>query len=112
MNTYTGAKIKTETDLLDELEKWKDEYDFNFQVWHSGRVNCFITKGDIELKTFAQNGTFREGLQKCLNWINEQNPTGIVHSEVNVTRCMGCGCRIAEGNDLCGECACEDDCDI
>lgn len=28
--------------------------------------------------------------------------------EVEVTRCQECGCRIAVGNILCGECACED----
>ncbi len=24
-------------------------------------------------------------------------------------RCVGCGCLIAVGHNLCGECACEDD---
>lgn len=24
--------------------------------------------------------------------------------------CVGCGCWIRDGNKLCGECACEDDC--
>lgn len=28
-----------------------------------------------------------------------------------VTRCKGCGSRIAAGNEYCGECMCEDDCD-
>jgi hypothetical protein len=104
--------MRTDTQLLDELDKWKDEYDFNFQVWHSGCVNCFITKGDIHIATFAQNDTFREGLEKCIEWVNLENPSGIVHSEREVYRCMSCGCRIAKGDDLCGECAYEDDMDI
>ena|SRR5258708_1196156 len=28
-----------------------------------------------------------------------------------VTRCKECGCKIADGNNYCGECLCEDDSD-
>lgn len=30
---------------------------------------------------------------------------------IEVNRCTECGCKIAAGNTLCGECACEDDSD-
>lgn len=102
----------TDKQLIDELEKWRAQYDFNFQLWSEDRVNCSILKGDIEMARFNQLDTIREGFQKCVDWVNKQNPKGVVYPEPIGGRCVQCGCRIAVGNDICGECACEDDCDI
>lgn len=101
----------TDKQLIDALEKWRAQYDFNFQVWSEDRVNCSIQKGDISLVGFNQCETVREGFEKCIEWINKQNPSGKVSPEPIGGRCVQCGCRIAVGNDICGECACEDDCD-
>ena len=101
----------TDKQLIDALEKWRAQYDFNFQVWSEDRVNCSIQKGDISLVEFNQCETIREGFEKCIEWIKKQNPSGKVSPEPIGGRCVQCGCRIAVGNDICGECACEDDCD-
>jgi hypothetical protein len=100
----------TDRQLIDELEKWRAEYDFNFQIWSEDRVNCSIQKGDIRIAEFNQCDTIREGFEKCVGWIKAQNPKGIVHPEPIGSRCLVCGCKIAINNDICGECAFEDDC--
>ena len=99
----------TDRQLIDELEKWRPEYDFNLQLWSEDRVNVSITKGDIRLFESNQNENIRDGLLALVNWCKKQNPSGKVTPTPIGSRCIGCGCRVADGNDLCGECACEDD---
>ena len=100
----------TDRQLIDDLEKWGKEYGFSFQFWGPDQNNVFISKGDIEIAHFGGESNIRDIIVRALDWVKKQNPKGIVHSEEKVNRCIFCGCKIAVGNDICGECACEDDC--
>lgn len=102
----------TDTKLISELEKWMHEYGFDFQMWGQGRVNVYITKAGIEVKEFGQCENIRIGMTNCVEWCRSQNPSGKVTPTPIGSRCIGCGCKVAVGKDLCGECACEDDSDI
>lgn len=95
--------------LIDTLEKWRPEYDFNLQLWSEDRVNVSITKGGVHLFESNQHENIRNGLLALVEWCEKQNPSGKVTPKKIVSRCMGCGCKVAIGNDLCGECACEYD---
>lgn len=95
--------------LIDELEKWSKEYGFSFQFWGPDLNNVYISKGDIEIANFGGEANIRDIIVPALEWVKKQNPKGVVHSEEEIHRCSSCGCRIAIGNDICGECACEDD---
>ena len=38
-------------------------------------------------------------------------PDSNIKKEYVAAKCSECGCAVAIGNTICGECACEDDCD-
>lgn len=99
----------TDRQLIDALEKWRPQYDFNLQLWSEGRVNVSIMKGEIRLFESNQNKNIRDGLLAIVEWCEKQNPSGRVTPTPIGSRCIQCGCKIAVGNDICGECACEDD---
>ncbi|KKM99506.1 hypothetical protein LCGC14_1147200 [marine sediment metagenome] len=42
--------------------------------------------------------------------MSEQSKDHSIGSKENHTHCKICGCEIAIYEDICGECACEDDC--
>jgi hypothetical protein len=97
-------------ELLIEIEKWTDQYEFSFQFWGEGNNSVFINRGGVELASFGGEETIEKILSRTLDWVKKSNPDGIVKKET-VHRCSGCGARIAKGNDYCGECLCEDDSD-
>jgi len=97
-------------DLLGEISKWARIYEFQFQFWGPGRNNVFIEKGGIRLTDSGGFDTPDKAIEFALEYVNKQNPSGFKAPVEEVNRCLWCGCKIAEGNDLCGECACEDDC--
>lgn len=97
----------TDRQLIDALEKWRPKYDFNLQLWSEDRVNVSITKGDILVYESNQHENIRDGLLALVEWCEKQNPSGNVTPTLIGSRCMWCGCKVAVGNDLCGECAAE-----
>src|ERR1700689_4217106 len=99
----------TDRQLIDELEKWSKEYNFSFQFWGKDQNNIYISKGGIDVASFGGETNIRDVIVRALDWVYKQNPKGVVHPEDEIYRCVLCGCKIAKGNDICGECACEDD---
>lgn len=97
-------------ELLREIEIWSSKYEFSFQFWGEGNNNVFINKDSIELASFGGELSIEDILIRTLEWVKKENPRGFVEIE-KVHRCEGCGTPIAKGNDFCGECLCEDDCD-
>lgn len=108
--------------LLDKIEEWSSVYEFSFQFWGAGNNNVFIEKASIELYSTGGKDTVKDALQEAYDWIKKQNPNkkhpvpekpvGVQGTHrYNRGRCNGCGCAIAEGNDYCAECWCEDDSD-
>lgn len=112
------AKLK----LLQDIERWSSVYEFSFQFWGDGNNNVYIEKAGIELWSSGGLNTIEDALKEAMEWVLKQNPSGKVKPEkpvmanserrYNRNRCAGCGCAIAEGNDYCGECLCEDDSDF
>lgn len=43
-----------------------------------------------------------------LSWVSWDDRTGVTWEVL--PKCENCGAQVAPGNELCGECACEDDC--
>src|SRR4051812_27521741 len=94
--------------VIEKIKKWSSIYEFSFQFWGEGNNNVFINKGGIELASFGGEPTIEDILKVALDWVNKQNPQGY-KLVTKIRRCSSCGTRIAEGNDFCGECLCEDD---
>jgi len=97
--------------LVAEIDKWSKEYEFQFQFWGSGNNSVFICKGHVELISFGCEDTVKDILKTAVDWVHSKNRKGTKPTE-QIRRCMECGTAIAKGNDLCGECACEDDGEI
>lgn len=98
--------------IFAELTKWSNIYMFSFQFWGPACNNVFIEKGGIPLTDFGGCETPKEAMIRALEWVKKQNPGGYREPKTEVHYCIGCGSRVAPGNDLCGECMCEDDSDI
>ena len=98
--------------LIAEITKWQTIYEFTFQFWGPGQNNVFIEKGSIRMTDFGGCETPKEAMTRALEWVNKQNPRGFKEPETAMHYCIGCGSRVAPGNDLCGECMCEDDSDF
>lgn len=58
--------------LYRQLQKWKDVYDVNFQMY-GGEFNIYLSKNDIELYSMGGCETPEEALNGCLAWINKVN---------------------------------------
>lgn len=97
--------------LMKDIEEWSTVYEFSFQFWGEGNNNVYINKHGVELTSFGGENTIEDILKRTLEWVNEKNPKGYKGSPVKIRRCAGCGSPIAEFNDYCGECLCEDDSD-
>lgn len=101
------------TSLFTQIEKWSEYYDFTFQFWGEGNNNVFIAKDSVDLASFGGEKTIASILERTMQWVKEKNPDGYKKPKEKKTykklhTCHGCGCEIAEGNDYCGECMCED----
>lgn len=99
--------------LIAELFKWSNIYSFSFQFWGPANNNVFIEKDSIELASFGGLETPDDIMRRCLEWVEKHNPNGYKapHASQAKNRCQGCGAVIAQDNDYCGECLCEDDSD-
>src|ERR1700752_3636759 len=98
--------------IIIEIEKWTKVYEFSFQFWGEDNNNVYINKGGIEVGSFGGEKTIKDILTRTLEWCNKQNPQGHKPPAKEIYRCESCGAQVAKGNDFCGECMCEDDCDI
>lgn len=96
---------------LELIEFWSRIYEFSFQFWGDANNNVYINKGGIELASFGGEDTIDEIFKRAIEWCEKQNPNGYKPPAVVIHRCQNCGSKIAAGNDFCGECLCEDDCD-
>jgi len=95
--------------LFSELTQWSGIYEFSFQFWGPGKNNVFIEKGSIRMTDFGDLETPQEAIAEALAYVNKQNPKGFKQPKTETHYCIGCGSRVAPGNDLCGECMCEND---
>lgn len=96
--------------MMKEIEKWSQIYEFSFQFWGRDENNVYIKKGNVEVASFGGEKTISDILRLTLEWVKKENPKGYKETKP-VHRCGNCGTPIAIGNDFCGECLCEDDCD-
>lgn len=98
--------------LAKEIQKWSSVYNFSFQFWGEGNNNVFIAKDNIDLASFGGEDTIQAIFDRTMQWVKEKNPNGLLKEEKRTyaaQRCNGCGSRVANGNDYCAECLCEDD---
>lgn len=83
-----------------------DRIEFTFDV-----NNCPYTAiGTIELIEDEHIIVVNDNKIQRMN-IDASQIKKIINSiaDKSINRCLDCGCAIAEGNNYCGECLCEDD---
>jgi len=59
--------------LLKEIEKWSEHYDFSFQFWGKGQNNVYIERDGVELQSFGGEETIEDILKIALDWIKKVN---------------------------------------
>lgn len=62
-------------DLIKEIERWSQKYDFSFQFWGEGYNNVYISKDDVDLYDTGGYETVEEVIKVTLNWIYRVNRT-------------------------------------
>lgn len=60
--------------LLEEIEKWSQKYDINFQFW-SGNNTFYIEKNDVDLHSEGGFQKPKECVVRCLNYLYIINKT-------------------------------------
>ena len=63
----------TTNDLLKEIDKYSEKYDFSFQFWGTGLNNVFIYKKGIEIHDIGQEETSRNIIIAALQYIYQIN---------------------------------------
>lgn len=60
-------------DLMSEIEKWSEKYEFSFQFWALGNNNVWIYKGGVEIFNRGGCESPREIIEETLLWIYKIN---------------------------------------
>ncbi len=69
------AKIKDMSyiELMLEITKWSEKYQFSFQFWGKGNNNVFIQKDFIDLYEFGGEESPKSITIKALEWVYKVN---------------------------------------
>lgn len=67
------AKPCSMQELMDEIEKWSETYEFSFQFWGNGNNNIYLSKGGVDLYDTGGLETPREAIETVLMWIYIKN---------------------------------------
>jgi hypothetical protein len=62
------------SEILAELEKWSQTYEFSFQFWGDGNNNVYIAKGGVDLYDTGGYNTILEAIWAALEWVYAKNP--------------------------------------
>ncbi len=60
-------------DLLTEIEKYSDRYQFSFQFWGKGNNNVYIAKDDVDLRDEGGYNSPEEVVTAALKYIYRIN---------------------------------------
>lgn len=60
-------------ELMGEIEKWSDKYEFSFQFWGLGNNNVWLYKGGVEIFNRGGRESPREIIEETLQWIYKTN---------------------------------------
>lgn len=60
--------------LLKEIERFSETYQFSFQFWGKGRNHVYISKNFVELFSSGENETPEDAIRVALEWCNKVNP--------------------------------------
>lgn len=64
------AKI---SNVIEELNRYSEIYEFNFQFWGKGTNHCYVLKGDVELTVISQEETIESCMIEVLKYIYKIN---------------------------------------
>jgi len=62
-------------ELMQEIEKWSEKYQFSFQFWGAGNNNCFLYKDEVEISSFGGDESIEDILKRTLSYIYRINRT-------------------------------------
>lgn len=66
-------KLFSVSTKIEQLEKWSQKYEFNFQFWGKSKNNVFIYKNDVEIFCSGDNQTVEDAINKAIEFINKIN---------------------------------------
>lgn len=74
MEEYSFASTPIEeNNLIKEIEKYSDKYQFSFQFWGSGNNTIYIMKDDVDLYDTGGHSTIKDVIVDALHYIYRIN---------------------------------------
>ena len=64
-------------ELISEIEKYSEKYEFSFQFWGPGNNNVFIAKDYVNMYDIGGLPTIEEALTAALRWVYKVNRTPV-----------------------------------
>jgi hypothetical protein len=60
-------------ELMQEVEKWSEKYEFSFQFWGKGNNTFYIYKDGIDMLNIGGFYDSREAIENALMWVYKTN---------------------------------------
>lgn len=64
-------------ELIKEIERWSQKYEFSFQFWGPDKHACYISKDGVEMASYGGTETVKEIVIWALHTVYEWNRTPI-----------------------------------